>query len=150
MKRELRALKMVFLSHPSSSSSDFCRSRDFMRELVEAGYQIAYDWIEVMQDEIDKGKPYPLYRLRAEATKSIAACRICDAMVVVANNAGRLSTGCYIEVGAALGAGKPVVLVARSNHFFFNHPSVIRVARWDMVVSRLDSIFSIRGNEDNS
>lgn len=145
MKRALRALKTIYLSHPSSSGLE--RPLELMRDITDAGYQIAYDWVGVIKEEIDRGKPYPPYRLRAEATKSIAACRICDAMVVAANDAGRLSTGCYIEVGAALSAGKPVILVARSKHFFFSHPLIIRVARWDMVVSRLDSSFSIRDND---
>jgi hypothetical protein len=107
-----------------------------MRLLQSYGHEVTFDWTT-----IPHLRPY---EENAEASARAAALELAgvqdaDVLVLVSHDRG---VGMFVELGAALALGKPVVAVARppARTMFFFHPLVSCVPGVDEVPAALDRI----------
>ena len=104
-------------------------------ELVRnAGYEVTFDWTQ-----IEHLKPYDenVEKCREAALLESRGVLDADALIVLAHPAG---VGMYLEMGIAIGRGKPVFVVTDgpSRSMFFYHPLVRRFRTVDEVLDYVD------------
>ena len=104
-----------------------------MRQLEAAGHTITFDWTT-----IDHLRPYEKNGPASAkaATLELAGVAAADVLIVLSHERG---AGMFVELGAALALGKPVVLVERppSRTMFSFHPLVRRVSSVNEVLPEL-------------
>lgn len=99
----------------SASSADMPAARKAMEFLRELGHEVP-DWTLEAEREHDMSAE----ELRERALAAIGEVVDADALILI----GPVSSGCLIEVGAALAALVPVRIVGGWTHFFTSHPCV--------------------------
>jgi hypothetical protein len=103
----------VYVAAPSS---DLDAARELMATVRDAGFEITHDWTVGLEGEVVSDWP-----LRCQLDIN----GVIHAEVVIADVRRRLNNGGpLIEIGAALGAGIPVVSVGSFHRFFEAHPLV--------------------------
>ena len=104
----------------STSSADLALAQNMMKAIQNHGHTVALDWTATFQK--------PESRWGDLVGQEILAVQGAEVVLLV----GEPTPGCYVEVGAALASGVPVVwLRGRSTqdtkHFFFYSPLVLVV-----------------------
>ncbi len=120
----------------SGKIGDEALTREIMEGLKNGGHEITLDWTR-----IGHLKPYdenPSASAKA-AVLEVQGVKEADALVLVAHDRG---IGMYVELGVALGTGKPVYLLSSrpSRTMFFHHPLVARVTSLSELVEKLASV----------
>jgi hypothetical protein len=89
-------------------------ARRFMQDMEAEGHHITYDWTVGLQVDA------------SQAIADLNAVITCDALVFLAAEEYNYQ-GALIEIGAALGLGKPVYVIGTASvtkTLFFKHPLV--------------------------
>ena len=98
------------------------RLREFMTEMRLMGFVIAHDWTEAAFDEDMVGD-----RFERISVRDVQAVQSCDLLVLINDDCNMIYRGSWVEYGAALGLGIPVVtLLDKHGHqqrcVFVHHP----------------------------
>ena len=108
-------------------------TRSIAATLQAAGHELTLDWTQ-----LPHLKPYMDHQIESKraALQEATAVRDADALVVMADRCGK---GMYVELGIALGAGVPVVVVTSDPEItmFFQHPNVALVRTLDEAIESL-------------
>ena len=108
-------------------------TRDIMAELVKLGHTIAYDWTQHKESKSSE-KEYA-----DEAAADVAGIRSADLFIADMDDPAYPYRGTFFEMGVAVGANIPVVIVtpyvafdpknvAFHSNCFTTLPSIVRVA----------------------
>jgi len=127
----------------SGKIGDEEEARSTMASLIRRGYEITLDWTT-----IPHLKPYQDNSAASSdaAFREVAGVLDADALIVIPHEHG---VGMYVELGVALGAGKPVYVITShpSKTMFFYHPLVKIVASLDELFQFLELQSSLSSPE---
>jgi len=107
-------------AYVAAPSSDITSARRLIAEVRDAGFEITHDWTVEFESESTED-----YRKRSK----LDIDGVVRSDVVIADCRRLKTGGPLIEIGAALGAGIPVVAIGLLHPFFRFHPLVSSVTR---------------------
>ncbi len=110
------------------ASNEVDRAKKVMRELVEAGHTITFDWTTDIGPEEQEEKPI-------KALKEREAVRDCDVLVYLWKDN---QESARFEAGMAMGLRKKVVAVTDHMAWFFSLPEVIQISSDDLIVETVN------------
>jgi len=114
------------------ASNEVPRARKVMKELVDAGHTITFDWTIDIENQPEQDKP-------AKALKEREAVRECDILVYLWKD-NQEST--RFEAGMAMGLRKKIVAVTDHKAWFFALPEVVQVDSDDRIISAISAILT--------
>lgn len=115
----------------SGKWADRDQVQNYMVRLAKAGHTITEDWTQHHHPpSFDEAQRY--------AMADILGIKNCDAIVVIFERNYRYR-GSFIEIGAALALGKPVLILGDKelDSTLLNHFLVTRLASWDDLANTL-------------
>ncbi len=92
----------------ASSYSDYPRARAAMTALRAAGHDITHDWT-ALADQFPNDDA-PLHLRAQHAREDLQGVRDADVVLLLTPSDRGRGCGCWIETGAALALGKPVII----------------------------------------
>jgi len=109
--------------------------RKMRKILEEKGHRVSYDWT---LEDVDIPRPYGNHvdKVVPLAEKTLEGAKNADIFIIIGDSAG---TGMYVELGAALAAGKKVYAIEDHNDktVFHFHPLVTRLNTFEDVLKEL-------------
>ena len=113
----------------AASSADLPRAREAMESLAAAGYRIAYQWVEVIEQGGPRASCFDLI-----AQGEVEASKCSDVFVALAP----ITTGVAIELGARLASGMAAHVVGEWDHVpYSHHPMVTLHPSWEFFLARV-------------
>lgn len=106
------------------------------RWLRSLGYDVVSQWIDTTKDDSD----LPPAEAAEAAVMDVADVLASDVLVAFAERRGAPGAdrgGRHVELGGAIFAGKPVILVGRPEHVFHSHPLVTVVGSRTAMAQKL-------------
>ena len=112
------------------ASNEIMRAKKIMKDLVEAGHTITFDWTigidkQTEQDKIDK----PL--------KEREAVRECDLLIYLHKDD---QESARFEAGMAMGLRKKIIAVTSHQAWFFALPEIIRIDSDEQILSAITDL----------
>jgi nucleoside 2-deoxyribosyltransferase len=115
-------------------------TRKAMQAIRDAGHRITHDWTVGIENQ-RPADPVERERVRqAAALADVAGIRAADVLVLLDHDKG---FGMYVEMGVAIGLGKPVIVVDERYHqVFFSLPTVRLAETVEQAIALLSAVSS--------
>lgn len=114
------------------ASNEVSRAKKVMKELIDAGHTITFDWTIDIESQPEQDKP-------AKALKEREAVRECDILVYLWKDT---QESARFEAGMAMGLRKKIIVVTDHKAWFFALPEVVQVDSDDQVISTISAILN--------